>query len=66
MIDFRNGRCPVCGKLALIIYSNYPLVPGTCEKCLEEHINPTDLTDVDFFCRTYNIPFNPGEWVALY
>lgn len=66
MIDFRNGRCPVCGKLALIIYSNNPLVPGTCEKCLEEHINPTDLTDVDFFCRTYNIPFNPGEWVALY
>ena len=66
MTDFRNGRCPSCGKLALIIDSNDPLVPGVCENCLKTNINPKDIQSVDFFCRTYNIPFNPGEWIKLY
>lgn len=66
MIEFRNGRCPKCGKLSEIIYSNNPLVSGICEKCISDNLDASDLTQADFFCRTYNIPFKPDDWVRLY
>lgn len=66
MVEFRNGRCPKCGKLSEIIYSNNPLVSGICEKCISENLDASDLTQADFYCRTYNIPFRPDEWIRLY
>ena len=66
MVEFRNGRCPKCGKLSEIIYSNNPLVSGICEKCISDNLDASDLTQANFFCRTYNIPFHPDEWIRLY
>ena len=66
MVEFKVGKCPKCGKLAEIIYSNNPLVPGICEKCIKETLDPSNIKQADFFCRTYNIPFNPEEWINLY
>ena len=66
MVEFRNGRCPKCGKLSEIIYSNNPLVSGICNKCISDNLDASDLMQADFFCRTYNIPFRPDEWIRLY
>ena len=66
MIEFKNGKCPKCGKLAEIIYSNNPLVPGICDKCISSSLDASDIKQADFYCRTYNIPFNPNDWITLY
>jgi hypothetical protein len=66
MVEFKVGKCPKCGRLAEIIYSNNPLVAGICDKCLKEGIDPSNIKQADFFCRTYNIPFRPDEWIALF
>ena len=66
MIEFRNGRCPKCGKLSEIICSNNPLVSGICEKCIADNLDASDLIQADFFCRTYNMPFKPDDWIRLY
>lgn len=66
MIEFTTGRCPKCGRLAEIIYSNNPIVPGICEKCVAANLDPSDLTQANFFCRTYNLPFDPEKWIDLY
>lgn len=66
MIDFKTGKCPRCGRLAEIIYSNNPIVPGVCEKCLTETLDASNLVQANFFCRTYNLPFKPDEWIRLY
>jgi hypothetical protein len=66
MVEFKVNKCPKCGKLSEIIYSNNPLVPGICEKCLKESLDASNIKQADFFCRTYNLPFHPDEWIALY
>ena len=66
MIKFEIGKCPKCGKLAEIIISNNPLVPGICEKCINAELDPANVKQADFFCRTYNIPFDPSRWIDLY
>lgn len=58
--------CPICKQVGKIINSNNPLSPGICEKCLSEMVDGKDLKQVDFFCRTYNIPFNPDTWIRIY
>lgn len=66
MVEFKVGKCPLCGKMSEIIYSNNPLVPGLCEKCVTDALDGSDLKQADFFCRTYNLPFKPDLWVELY
>lgn len=66
MIEFKVGKCPKCGKLAEIIYSNNPLSTGLCANCLNAAIDPTNLKQADFFCRTYNLPFDPTKWIELH
>ena len=66
MIEFKIGKCPKCGKLAEIIISNNPIVAGVCLNCLKRELDPSKLEQADFFCRTYNLSFNPNLWMDLY
>ncbi len=65
MIEFKTSKCPKCGRLAEIVFSNNPISPGLCNKCLAKELDPTNLQQADFFCRTYNIPFDPTKWIEL-
>lgn len=58
-MDFKAGKCPVCGQYNTIIPSNNPLTPSICEGCIRKAIDYNNLEHADFFCRTYNLPFNP-------
>lgn len=66
MLEFKTGKCPKCGRLSEIIPSNNPLVSGICLKCINTEIDPSSVKQADFFCRTYNIPFEPNKWIELY
>lgn len=60
-------KCPRCGKLAILVPSNNPMLAEAatlCEPCLNSLFDPTRLTHANFFCRTYNFPFDPNEWQA--
>ena len=65
MIQFKVGKCPKCGRLVEIIPSNNPIVPGICGNCLNNELDYTNIKQADFFCRTYNIPFDPNKWLPL-
>ncbi len=65
MVEFKTAKCPKCGKLAEIIFSNNPLVPGICLNCIDNELDYNNIKQADFFCRTYNIPFDPERWVEL-
>ena len=52
-------NCPCCKTIGKIINSNNPLSPGICTDCLNKNIDIYNINQVDFFCRTYNIPFVP-------
>ena len=62
-------KCPRCGKLAVLVPSNNPLLADTatlCENCLNSLFDPKKLSHANFFCRTYNFPFDPNEWQEVY
>lgn len=66
MINFKLGKCPKCGRNAQLMFSNNPLVPQEnviCFNCIRENLSYTNLEHADFFCRTYNIPFDPNLWM---
>lgn len=65
MINFRVGPCPKCGRRSTqLMFSNNPLDGGTvCFDCIKENLNYQNLEHADFFCRTYNLPFNPELWI---
>lgn len=58
-MKFETKTCPVCKQHAVIIPSNNPLIPSICEGCIRKTINFENLEHADFFCRTYNLPFDP-------
>lgn len=59
------GKCPLCGRLVEVLPSNNPISGDICLDCLFEQINVKNLEQANFFCRTYNIPFNPDKWVEV-
>lgn len=61
MIEFKTGKCPKCGRLGEIILSNNPVSPGICAECLNRELDYNNIQQADFFCRTYNIPFDPNK-----
>jgi hypothetical protein len=65
MINFKIGVCPKCGSRNVsLMFSNNPLDGGTiCFSCIRENLNYQNLEHADFFCRTYNLPFNPELWI---
>ena len=65
MINFKIGTCPKCGKRNVqLMLSNNPLDGGTiCFDCINDNLNYNNLEHADFFCRTYNLCFNPELWI---
>lgn len=59
------GRCSKCGRNNKLLPSNNPLIEDICVYCIKSKIDYQNLDQVDFFCRTYNIPFNPEKWMVL-
>lgn len=57
--------CTNCKTIGKIINSNNPLVVGVCEDCLQKAIDIHNIHQVQFFCRTYNIPFDPDAWMRI-
>lgn len=64
-MDFKIGTCPKCGRRgATLMLSNNPLDGGTiCFDCIKENLNYNNLEHADFFCRTYNLPFDANLWL---
>lgn len=62
-MPLKTGKCAVCGANTTLIPSNNPIVPHTCVKCIEANFDLKNLEQADFFCRTYNIPFEPNMWI---
>jgi hypothetical protein len=55
------GKCPICGKTEKLIISNNPLTQPIGISCVEKHIDLKNLEQADFFCRTFNLPFDPTQ-----
>lgn len=65
-ITFKKEKCPRCGKFGELMHSNNPLSGDTiCFECIKSNLVHTNLEHADFFCRTYNLPFNPQLWIEL-
>lgn len=63
---FTTAKCPKCGKLKPLMFSNNPLTGGTiCFDCIRANLNYQNAEHADFFCRTYNLNFNPDLWINL-
>ena len=60
-----NNNCPKCGKKDTILPSNNPLVAPTCLDCISSTLDYNKTEHGDFFCRTYNIPFDPELWIKM-
>lgn len=66
MINFTLDTCPKCGRKGILMKSNNPLTGNTiCFDCIRNNLNYNNLEHADFFCRTYNLPFNPELWMKL-
>jgi hypothetical protein len=65
MSILKIGKCAVCGKLVEILPTNNPITGGACLDCIIQQINPRNMEQANFFCRTWNIPFNPDKWIEL-
>jgi len=62
---FKTDKCPVCGRMNIIIPSNNNLVPDMCNYCITSKLNYNNIEDADFFCRTFNYPFYPEKWMKI-
>jgi len=62
----KRGRCPKCGAYNDIVASNNPLVEPICMICMNDTIDTGNIEHADFFCRTYNFPFDPNQWIKLF
>ena len=65
--QFPIGKCPHCGRTnQVLMFSNNPLSGETiCFDCINKALNYQNLSHADFFCRTYNLPFQPELWMKL-
>lgn len=68
MIKYNYGKCPKCGKVNTeLMFSNNPLNTEStiCFSCISQNIDYNNLSQADFFCRTYNLPFDPNIWIEF-
>ena len=65
-MELQKGKCPVCGNYGELIFSNNPLVPAICVDCVKKEMDVENLEHADFFCRTYNLPFDPNKWIKMF
>ena len=64
-MEFQKGKCPICGNYGELVFSNNPLVPSICLDCVKKEVDVNNLEHADFFCRTYNLPFDPNKWIKM-
>ena len=62
-MPLKNGICAICGANTTVFNSNNPLVGHACPRCIAAKIDLKNLEQADFFCRTYNVPFEPNMWI---
>lgn len=65
-VKFRIGRCDKCGQEHVELrISNNPLLTSVniCFNCIQQALNPQNLDQADFFCRTFNLPFDAELWM---
>lgn len=54
-----------CGPNATIVPSKNPLIPEICIENVQSLLSYNNVEDADFFCRTYNLPFEPTIWIKM-
>jgi len=59
------GKCPKCGLNATLMYSHNPGAVPICFSCIEDAYDYTNLKDVNIFCRTFDLSFNPEQWIQI-
>ena len=64
-MELKVNTCSKCGKNHTILPSKNPLVPDICTQCVIETFDYKNIEHADFFCRTYNIPFDPNLWIKM-
>lgn len=64
-MELKKERCPKCGIYNTSLPSNNPLIPNLCVNCIKTLVAHDNLEQADFFCRTYNVPFNPSRWIEM-
>lgn len=65
-MNFKIDICPCCNQKKELMFSNNPLnFAPLCFDCLSQMLDSKNLEKADFFCRTYNLPFNPELWITL-
>lgn len=65
-MQLKQERCSRCGNSREIIPSNNPLVKGICNLCINEVLDSSRIEHFEFFCRTFNLPFSPNQYMILY
>ena len=66
MINFKLDYCPKCGRKNYLMFSNNPLSGTTiCFDCIAQQLNYQNIEHAEFFCRTYNLPWQPDLWLHL-
>lgn len=64
-MKFQIEKCPKCGNITELMFSNNPIVRPICFNCIKNELNYNNIEHADFFCRTYNLPFKPDLWISL-
>jgi len=64
-MELETKKCHKCGKYDKILPSNNKLIEPTCNNCISGLLNYDSAVDGDYFCRTYNIPFEPELWMRV-
>lgn len=59
-IKFQEGICPFTGKKDILMKGKNPLVPAIGFNHIKNNLNALKTEDADFFCRTFDIPFDPN------
>lgn len=62
---FETKVCPKCGFTKKLMFSNNPIAQPVCFDCIKQELNGMNLEHADLFCRTYNIEFDPEQWMTI-
>lgn len=66
LFSFPIAKCPICGNKTTVMFSNNPLSGNTiCFQCINQQLDYNNIQHADFFCRTYNLPFDPNQWIEI-
>ena len=65
-MNFITGKCPKCGRVTKLSFSNNPISGSPiCFDCLNQELDYNNIQHGEFFCRTYNLPWDPELWIEL-